>query len=355
MKDVSWAACLRLGVTAAAVYMICAGRETLAALIDTVSPLLLGGGVACMVNMPMSALERRFFPRGGRMARTVCLTAAMAGSIALTAWFAGVIVPEMVQCAALLAGEMPELLRTVVRWLEDSGAAVWLRRAGLPDWQTLLQRGLSLALTGADEALRSAAGALTTLTSAAANAALALVLAVYMLAGKERLLGQVSRLMRRACGERACQCGGAAAKALYTALCTYVKGQCIEALLLGVLCLIGMTALRLPQALMISALAGVSAFVPLVGTVAAACAGAVLLLPGGAADALTFTVFFLLLQQAESSFICPHIVGASLGLSPVWMLTAMIAGGGLFGLPGAVLAVPVLAAARTLLMEENTP
>ena len=343
MKELSWAACLRLGVTAAAVYLVCAGQETLRALTGAISPLLYGGGVACMVNIPMSAMERRFFPHGGRFGRGLCLTASLAGAAAAAAWLAWVILPELIRCAALLAAEMPELLGGIAAWLDDTGAAAWLRTAGLPDWQTLLQRGLNASLESAGGVLRSTADALSALTTGA--------IAAYCLAGKERLQAQLSRLTQRLLGERAlCSITGVL-RALYDAFCTYVKGQCIEALLLGCLCLLGMTALRLPQALTISAMAGASALIPMVGAPIAAAAGAALLVPSGAAEALRFAVFFLLLQQAESNLIYPRIVSSTLGLTPLWTLAAMVTGGGLFGLTGAVLAVPAAAAARTLLSE----
>lgn len=351
MKDISWTACLRLGATAAAVYLICAGHETLRALIGATTPLLLGGGAACIVNMPMSALERRFFPRGGYLARAVCLTASLVGTAAVVAWLAGVILPEVAQCAVLLAGELPGLMEGAVMWLEARGASAWLQTAGLPDWQTLLQHGLSASLAGADDVLRGAADALTALTAGAANALLALILAAYMLAEKERLQAQAIRLSRRFLSERGHARLTRAGIALHGAFCTYVKSQCVEALVLGGLCLTGMLLLRLPQALTISALAGATALIPLAGTPIAAAAGAALLLPHGASRAVTFAVFFLVLQQVESSLISPHIVGTSLGLPPLWTLAAMLVGGGLFGLPGAVLAVPVAAAARQLLTE----
>jgi len=355
LKDLTWTTCLRMGVTAAAVYLICAGRETLSALVGALSPLLLGGGVACIVNIPMSALERRFFPGGGRLGRVVCLTASLAGVIATAAWLAGVLVPELLRGATMLAGAIPELLTRLMTHPAASGALSWLTAAGLPDGQTLLMHGVTLALESADEALLSAAGALSALTAGAANALMALILAAYILAGKERHTAQLTRLSRRLLSGAAQARLARIASAGLESLRIYLRGQCLEALLLGCLCLLGMALLRLPQALTISAMAGVTALLPLIGTPLAAAAGAALLLPQSAQDALTFAVFFLTLQQVESNLIYPRIVGATLGLSPVWTLAAMLLGGGLFGLGGAVLAVPAAAAARSLLTKEDLP
>ena len=353
MKEISWAACLRLGVTAAAVYLICAGRETLSGAVNALMPLLLGGGVACVVNVPMSALERRLFPRGGRLGRLVCLALSMAGVLLLLAWLAGMILPQALQCLTLLAAQLPGLFSQLLTCLRGIGSPA-TRAVALPDWQAVVQHGLQLAVEEAFSWVSLAAEALTSLTEGALNALLALVLAVYLLAGKERLAAQLTRLTRRTLGEDALRRANAVLHALRDAFGACVAGQCLEALILGCLCLIGMAVLRLPGALPISAMAGVTALLPLAGPPLAAVMGAVLLLPEGISAAATFAVFFLALQQAESWLIGPRVVGTSTGLSPVWTLAAMLLGGGLFGIAGALLAVPVAAAARTLLAADTS-
>lgn len=350
MKELSWTTCLRAGATAVVVYLICAGRETLAALLTSLlgalSPLLIGGGVACVAELPVNALERRLFPRGGAVGRGVCLTVTLAGMAGAAAWLVGVILPELLRCLTLLAGSLPEALDGLMAWLRETDASRWL--AELPDGQELV----AMAVARAGGMLKTAVDALSAVTAGAANVALSLVFAAYLLAGRERIAAQAKALICRL-PQRAAVHTLAAVRALRASLRVYIAGQCMEALLLGCLCLLGMTLLRLPQALTISAMAGVSALIPLMGTPLAVAAGAVLLLPEGASAALTFAAFFLILQQVESNFIYPRVVSATLGLSPVWMLTAMLVGGGMFGFAGAMLAVPVAAAARTLLRPDD--
>lgn len=347
MKELTWKTCLRAGVTMVAVYLICAGRETLLALLWAVtgalSPLLIGGGVACVAELPMDALERRLFPRGGTFGRGVCLTVSLAGMTATALWLAAVILPELATGLTLLAGSLPPLLNRLMAWLCSTGASKWLSE--LPQGQELL----AMLLEQAGGLLKRAADGVSALTAGAANAALSLVFAAYLLAGKERISAQMKALICRLPGERTAAHVLAALAALRQSFRVYIAGQCTEALLLGSLCLLGMMLLGLPHALTISAIAGVSALIPLLGSPVAAAAGAVLLVPEGTAAAVTFVVFFLVLQQVESSLIYPRMAGEALGLPPVWMLTAMLAGGGAFGLTGAMLAVPVAAAAARLI------
>lgn len=348
MKDVSWTTCLRVGATAAGVYMLCAGRGALLALLAALSkallPLLLGGGIACMVEIPMSAIERRLSRLGRRAARAVSLSVTLLGVAGAGLWLAQRILPELLRCLTLLAGELPEMLGMLHVWLQSAGAAQWLEKL------TAGEELLKPLLDSAGNMLEIAMDALSALSQGAMNAALALVFAAYLLAEKETLNGQMRALALRlpvSWRLRLLPVFGA----LRASFRTYLTGQLAEALLLGCLCLIGMVLLRLPGALMISAMAGVTALIPLAGAPIAAAAGAVLLLPEGGSTAAAFAVFFLLLQQVESNLICPRIVGANLGLSPLWMLTAMLVGGGVCGAAGAMLAVPVAAAAKRLLRE----
>lgn len=342
MKDISWAACLRLGVTAAAVWFICAGG--FGAVLHLLTPLLLGGGMAFVVNIPMAALEKRFFPGGGRGARAICLALSLLGVMAALAWLAGAMIPEALQCLTLLAQRLPPLF---------DGLLTRLQTAGLPDWRGLMEHGVKLALSGAASWLGTAADVLSVLAGFAVDALLALILAVYLLAGKERMAAQLTRLTRRTLGEAWLQRLQRVLSALREAFRASLVGQSLEALVLGSLCLIGMVLLRLPGALPISAMAGLTAFLPLIGAPLAAGIGAVLLLPEGVAAVVTFVAFFLLLQQVESGVIGPRIVGAGLGLSPVWTLLAILLGGCLLGIPGALLAAPVAAAAKALLSDQS--
>lgn len=353
MKELSWKTCLRLGLTACAVWLICVGGAIRAALLGAMTPLLMGGGVAFVVNIPMSALEKRLFPRGGRLARLVCLLLSLTGVLAAAAWLIGAICPQLLRCAVQLTGQLPELAARAADALRDGALLRKLTAAGLPDTDLLAEHALSLAAQAAGGMLGSAADMLAALTGGIANSVLALVFAVYLLAGKEQWKRQLAAITRKLTGEAAQSRLCHTLTVLSDACRVYIGGQCLEALLLGCLCLLGMAVLRLPQALMLSVLAGVSALIPLVGPLIAAAAGAAILLPGGTADAVTFAVFFLLLQQVESGFIYPRIARKTLGLPPLLTLSALLMGGGLFGLCGALLAVPVVSAARTLLTENE--
>ena len=116
-----------------------------------------------------------------------------------------------------------------------------------------------------------------------------------------------------------------------------------EAVILGTLCTIGMLIFRFPYAPMIGAFIGVTALIPIVGAYIGAAVGAFMILTVAPLKALLFIVFIIVLQQMEGNLIYPKVVGSSIGLPGMWVLAAVTVGGGLLGIGGMLLGVPLAA------------
>ena len=132
----------------------------------------------------------------------------------------------------------------------------------------------------------------------------------------------------------------------------FIVGQCTEAVILGVLCIIGMSILRIPYALMIGTLMGFTALIPIVGGLIGAGVGAFLILMESPVKALIFIIFVIILQQVEGNLIYPKVVGSTIGLPGLWVLAAVTVGGGVFGIPGMLVGVPVVATLYRLVRED---
>ena len=131
----------------------------------------------------------------------------------------------------------------------------------------------------------------------------------------------------------------------------YVAGQCIEAVILGMLCMLGMLLLRLPYATMVGALIAVTALIPVAGAYIGGGVGALMIFSVSPVQAVVFVVFLVILQQLEDNLIYPKIVGSSLGLPAIWVLAAVTIGGGIMGVSGMLLSVPVASALYRMLRE----
>lgn len=182
------------------------------------------------------------------------------------------------------------------------------------------------------------------------------IFSIYLLLGKDRLAGQGRRLMSRYLRPSWNR------KALYVlgvlndSFRSYIVGQCLEAVILGTLCTLGMTALRLPYGTMVGTLIAFTALIPVAGAYIGGAVGALMIFSVSPSKALIFIVFLVILQQVEGNLIYPRVVGSSLGLPAIWVLAAVTIGGGILGVAGMLLGVPIAAAVYRLLKDDlNRP
>ena len=115
---------------------------------------------------------------------------------------------------------------------------------------------------------------------------------------------------------------------------------------------VGMLLLRFPYAPMIGAFIGATALIPIVGAYLGAAVGAFMILTVDPLKALLFIIFIVVLQQLEGNLIYPKVVGSSIGLPGIWVLAAVTVGGGLGGIGGMLLGVPVAATVYKLIRND---
>ncbi len=137
----------------------------------------------------------------------------------------------------------------------------------------------------------------------------------------------------------------------YRSFANFINGQFIEAVILGVLCFIGMSIFGFDYAPLISVIIGITNVIPYVGPIIGTIPGVLILLLVNPIDAVWFVIFIVVIQQIDSNLIYPKVVGTSVGLPALWVLFAITIGGGLGGILGMVLGVPVLAIVYALVGE----
>ena len=181
---------------------------------------------------------------------------------------------------------------------------------------------------------------------------MALIFSIYLLLGKEKLGGQLNKLMEKYLKKPVERRVRYVVGIVNDCFHRYIVGQCTEAVILGVLCMLGMLLIRLPYATMIGALVGFTALIPVAGAYIGAFVGAFMIVTVSPVKALIFLVFIVVLQQLEGNLIYPRVVGSSLGLPAIWVLAAVTVGGGVLGIPGMLLGVPLTAAAYRLIRND---
>ena len=177
---------------------------------------------------------------------------------------------------------------------------------------------------------------------------------VYILAGRTRLKRQLKRIVKTFFSETTYRRISHYSSLTFSTFSSFVSGQLMEALILGLLCFIGMTILGFPYATMISVIIGVTNIIPIIGPIIGTVPGAAIYLMIDPWKAVWFVIFIIVLQQIDSNLIYPRVVGSSVGLPAIWILFAVTVGGGLFGVLGMIIGVPVMSLIYTILKEKTS-
>ena len=200
--------------------------------------------------------------------------------------------------------------------------------------------------------LTSSISVITNVFSGIATFFIAIFFAMYILIDKEKLKEQTKKLIKAYLGEKRAEKIINVGRISNNIFRSFFTVQCLEATILGVLCILGMLILRIPYAVPIGVLVGVTALIPVVGCFIGIIIGAILILSINPVKVITFIIFVLILQQVEGNVIYPRVVGSSVGLPGMWVLVAVSVGGSLGGILGMLIGVPIASIIYTLVKKD---
>ena len=329
-------------------------------LVHLVRPLLIGVVLALILNVPLGMFERRLFskkptPKKLRARRPLAIVLSLVLVFGIFVGVAVLVIPEFVAAVRVIASMLLSTMDQLAAFESQMDFSrlpfgEYLSRIDI-DWLQLIAE-LELWFKQAGSAIMDrAAGVIGSVASSVIDSLIGFIFSIYVLANKEKLKRQVSRLIRVWLPEKF---GGKlihAARVSADIFRQFIAGQTTEAIILGSLCAVGMWILQIPYAPMVGALVGVMALIPYVGAFISTAVGAFMILTVSPIKALIFVVFLLALQQIEGNLIYPKVVGAKINLPAMWVLAAITVGGNLAGPIGMLLGVPIASAAYALLKE----
>lgn len=313
-------------------------------LLGLLKPLWFGILIAFVLHHPHEYLLRRYQRRRGLSPRRANLLAIVSvyvlGAAAITALVCTV-VPELVRNLVTFAASADAYLMELQAVLNEITGLLGLSHFDLSQLIALVDGYLVDLTQAVSELLPQIVEVTGSVISGLATAFLSIALSIYIMSGRERLLSQLRRCVRVYLPEKVRTPLSGFMETVCQVFDSFVAGQCKEALILGTLCFLGMTVLRLEYAGMVSVVVGVTALVPILGAYIGGAVGVILLLFVSPGKALLFLVFLIILQQVEGNVIYPKVVGRKLGLPGMWVLLAIGAGGGLWGIWGMLIGVPL--------------
>jgi len=352
--------CFRAGLTVFIVYLGIRYWALLSDVLDSVisaaSPLLAGAAAAYVINILMSMYERNIFKKlpNKKLKRALSLILALLSLVAAITVLVQLIIPEFVECIQLLVSKLPAALNNVVDTINEKDLLpeTIVNELEKIDWNSRINSLIKTVSSSVANAVSVIVGVMSRAVTAVISGILSLIFAVYLLVDKEQFGSNARALLSHYMKDSWYERFNYVIDVLNDSFHRFIVGQCTEAVILGLLCTGGMMLLRLPYATMIGTLLGFMALIPMVGSFIATVVGAFMIFTVSPAKALVFVIFEIVMQQIEGNLIYPKVVGSSIGLPAVLVLAAVTIGGGVFGVVGLVIGVPLTSAVYRIISED---
>lgn len=324
------------------------------------SPFFIGAILAFILNVPMRFFENRLGKLKNEKVRRICAILLMLLAVVLViAAVLLLLVPQIEETVNNLIAQLPGFFRDVSEWINrfltehPQIRDVLGMEEGFEgmEWVGLVDKIMAELETSISTILGSAVNLVSGLATGIVNMVFSIIFAFYCLSRKETLARQGRKLLYSLLKEKHADEVVRILRMTNTTFSNFITGQCIEAVILGLLFVPTMAIFRMPYIPLICVVIAITALVPLVGAFAGCILGAFFILVNDPMQAVAFVIMFLVIQQFEGNVIYPKVVGESIGLPGMWVLLAVAVGGGLMGVMGMLLMVPFASVIYTLLRE----
>lgn len=326
-----------------------------------VIPLIMGAVMAYVLNLIMKVVEKWYFPKSKSKLvkatrRIVCIFLSIFLILLIGFLIFRLVIPELVDTISMIWRWVPvglERLQDILANYSDQIPELekWINSLEF-DWNEIGKNLFRYFTSGVSDIVGSTISVVGTIGMGVTNFVIGLIFAIYILANKETLGRQLGKVAAAYCRPVLLNKIKSVIKVANETFSSFIVGQCTEAVILGSLCILGMLIFRFPYAPMVGTFVGATALIPVVGAYLGAVVGFIMILTVSPIKAVLFIVFIIALQQLEGNLIYPKVVGSSIGLPGMWVLAAVTVGGGISGIGGMLMGVPLTATVYKLIRSD---
>ncbi len=318
-------------------------------------PLLVGGAIAFVMNVPMSFFERQIDKLSGhtrvgflqRIKTPICILITFTIFIGAIYFIGNVIFPNVLESIKSIATIVQRSYPGWIAALDEMGINTELMQKYFPEIDTV--KIIDTIKSSAYTILSTAGQAATSVFSVMANFVFGLIFAIYILASKKKLGRQAKQIayayLSKSRADNVCE----VASLTYKTFANFLSGQCLEAVILGTLFFVVLFIGNFPYAATIAVIIGSMALIPYVGAFIGLIVGCMLIAVISLKKMFWFIIVFFIVQQIEGQIIYPRVVGSSVGLPAIWTLFAVVLGGNISGILGMIVFIPVFSVIYALL------
>lgn len=325
-------------------------------IINIFSPFIFGAIVAFVLNVLVNFIERKLFGKVKKktwlkIKRPLSIAISVVLVIFIIVFIMNLLIPQLKNSVSLFTDSLPTYKEDIINIMNKFNLEETTIKK-VSDYLDNFGKVITDYIKGnSKDVITVTTEVATSLIAIISKAVIAIVFAIYIIAQKETLKRQFNKLMSAYLKPRTVNRINKYASMANTTFSNFVTGQCLEALIFGSLCFLGMLILRLPYATTIAVLLGFTALIPVFGAFIGTFLGAFLILMISPIKAIIFVVFILVLQQIEGNLIYPKVVGKSVGLPGIWVLLSVTIGASVGGILGMLIATPLCSLIYILLRQ----
>lgn len=308
-------------------------------------PFIIGICIAFVLNVLMNEIEKKWFVKlniGNDLKRVLSLVLSLLIVLGVILLVLVIIIPNLEDTIKIFASTIPSYVNNLSETLTKLNIDESLVNNIINILNALGGYASDYVIDNSETLIAATFGIAQNVLSGLFNLLIGIVFAIYYLFDKEKITNNIKDIMNAYLPKSVIEKINNVAILSNKVFSSFVSGQCIEALIIGVLCFIGMIILRLPYAGAISVLVGFTALIPVFGAFIGTIFGTFLIFMINPIQAIIFIIYIIVLQQLEGNLIYPHVVGKSVGLPGIWVLVAVSVGASINGVLGMLLSVPIV-------------
>lgn len=318
--------------------------------VGVLKPFVIGFAIAFLLNAPMRFFEQKVFYKL-KFRRGLSILAVYLLALALLLMLVQTVLPQVAQSVQMFVSNVNGYLRNLNRLAQAVIAKLHLGEDAFQGfvvtYNDVVRRATDLLYDKLPDILNWGMA----LSSGVVSGVTAVIASIYMLASKQKMIQQIKRMLYAFFPTQPVNVFLSYCRRANAIFAAFINGKLIDSAIIGTLCFVFSQLFHIPFAMLVSVIVGVTNIIPFFGPIIGAIPCLMILAIVEPWSALRFAVLIVLLQQFDGNILGPKILGDSTGLSPILVLVAIVAGGGLFGFVGMVLGVPTFALLYSILRD----
>ena len=338
--------------------------NVLGMIIDVLKPVLYGFTIAFLLNPIVKKVDSKFIPilkdkmeleKAKKISRTTGIVLAILFLLAIISALCNMMIPELYKSIRdmliALPGQLTQASDNIQEFIKKDTTMGIVVKNALEQATTVFENWVRTDLIGQMNTLLSnVTVGVVNVVGEMFNLILGLIVSVYVLFGKERFSKLAKKLTYAFFSTSQANMILHLTKKSNQIFGGFIIGKIIDSVIIGILCFLCLSAMKMPYTLLVSVIVGVTNIIPFFGPFIGAIPSAILIILSDPMKGIYFIIFVLVLQQVDGNIIGPKILGDTTGVSAFGVIFSILIGGGLFGFVGMIIAVPTYALGYYVLM-----